>query len=154
MMVSEQDVQAVQQPFRLTDVWPALSRVAAGFLVVPLFSRLTNGDTSASHLWLFFLAVLAALKVVPAVLRKLMPVSQETKAHWFKLRVIAKRYDSYQWRKLLWIGLGLVAYAVVRGGVSPAQGLLGAVSIVAGSLGEYAWRRALRTDRVLQAELR
>jgi len=154
MMVSEPDVQAVHQSFRLSGVWPDVFRIAVGVLILPLFSWLTNGDESASHLWLFFLAVLAALKVVPAVLRHVIPFSQETKAHWFKLRVIAKRYDSYQWRKLLWIGFGLVAYSVVRGGVSPAQSVPGAVGVLAGGLGEYAWRRALRTDRVLQAELR
>jgi hypothetical protein len=157
MMVSE---PAAQRPvekvflFNGPALWPALLRIAIGFSVLPFFSWLTNGDESSWHLWTFFLAVLVALRIVPAVLRHVIPFSQTSKAHWFKLRVLAKRYDSYQWRKLLWFGFGFAGYLAVRGGGSQAQAFLALGSVVAGGLGEYAWQSRVRADPVLQSELR
>jgi hypothetical protein len=138
----------------LTGLLPALFRVALGVLLIPVFGWSRAGGESAWSLWLFFLFVLLALRIVPAVLRHILPFSQETQRTWFARRVLAKRYDSYQWRKLLWIGLGLSAYLAVRGEAAPAQDLLATVCLVGGVLGEVAWRRVARTDPVLQSQLR
>jgi len=157
MMVSEPAAQRPVDKVLLLNgeaLWPAVFRIGIGFSVMPFFSWLTNGDESPLHLWTFFLMALAALRIVPAVVRHVIPFGQATKAHWFKLRVLAKRYDSYQWRKLLWLGFGLAAYLAVHGGASRAQALLALVSVIAGGLGEYFWQRAVRTDPVLQSELR
>lgn len=147
MMVSE---NAVQRPVARSwlngaGALPALLRTAVGVLLVPLFMALTGGDESALHLWMFFLLVLAALKVVPAVLRQVIPFPAETKARWFKQRVLGKRYDSYQWRKLVWVGVGLTVYLVVHGSASRTQIVLAAACLVGGGLGEYVWRRVART---------
>jgi hypothetical protein len=115
-------------------------QAAIGFLVAPAFARVfgRGGDW---RLLPFFLAVLAAVRIVPAVLRHVLPLPAEVKAHWFRQRALAKRYDSYQWRKLFWYGLGLTAYVSLfdRGG--RAEQLLALVCLVAGGLGLLAWRR-------------
>lgn len=55
------------------------------------------------------------LRLVPAVLRRIFPFSSEAKDLWFQRRNLGKRYDSYQWQKLFWLGLGMLPYAFRRG---------------------------------------
>lgn len=57
---------------------------------------------------IFFLAILLALRIGPAILRRLMPVSGAVKEEWARRRQLAKNFDSYQWQKLFWIGLGML----------------------------------------------
>jgi hypothetical protein len=118
-------------------------QVTIGFLVVPAFARAIGAVDW--RLVPFFLAVLAAVRAVPAVLRHALPFSSELKAHWFRQRVLAKRYDSYQWRKLFWFGVGLTSYVVMfdRGGL--VGGALAAVCLAAGALGFVFWRRVRRS---------
>ncbi len=88
-----------------------------------LFARLSGGS---DQIWIdlvLFLALLIGLRVVPAVLRELLPFSAEAKQIWFDRRQIAKRYDSYQWQKLFWVGLGLLPYAV-NGGLRTGEAVL------------------------------
>jgi hypothetical protein len=133
--------------------WQALVRVAVGFVLLPAFAWLSGGNEQSALLWAFFLAVLLALRIVPVVIRHLIPFSKETQTRWFKLRALAKQYDSYQWRKLFWIGLGVVAYLALTGGISHGPVLLGLTCLLTGMLGEWRWRRAVRTDAVLQSAL-
>ena len=95
----------------------AVSRVALGLCIPPLF-RALSGD--ADRIWIdlaLFLALLIGLRVGPAVLRKLLPFSTEAKQIWLDRRQIAKKHDSYQWQKLLWVGLGMLPYAAVGSGL-------------------------------------
>ena len=101
------------------DAWPAgaLLRVLAGSAVLPLASflgRRALGQRAESGwgLVLFFLAVLAAFRVVPAVARKVLRFPKALKDVWWERRQIAKEYDSYQWRKLTWFGVGLAIYII------------------------------------------
>src|SRR5436190_15309176 len=87
--------------------WQAAYLSVIGFLLVPLVRWSRYDDGSVSRLVVSLLATLVALRVVPAVFRKVVPFSADLQAEWFHRRRIAKRYDSYQWRKLLWIGVGL-----------------------------------------------
>jgi hypothetical protein len=66
-------------------------------------------------------------------------------------RDIAKRFDSYLWRKLLWFGIGMAMYAALTSGGGLLIGF-SVVVIVAGCLGEYAWRR--NGARVVASERR
>src|SRR5581483_508819 len=84
---------------------------ALGLTILPVFRVLTG---NSDRIWLYailFLGLLLALRLVPAVLRHAVPFSSEAKAIWAERRQIAKQHDSYQWQKLLWIGLGLLPYA-------------------------------------------
>lgn len=119
-------------------------QVVIGFLVVPVFARTIANGAADWRLVPFFLAVLAAVRAVPAALRHTLPFSSDLKAHWFRQRVLAKRYDSYQWRKLFWFGAGLTLYVALfdRGG--QIDRALAAVCLAAGALGFVFWRRVRR----------
>src|ERR1700722_6836352 len=92
--------------------WEGVYRVVIGFLTIPASSALLGAHGSGWSLTACFLAVLFTLRLGPAVLRKLVPFSGAVLAVWAKRRQIAKRYDSYQWKKLFWIGIGLTVYVV------------------------------------------
>jgi len=117
-----------------------ISRILIGFLLQPAVARLSTRDVAAPSLIGAFLGTLVALRILPAVLRKLLPFSQPTQTRWAERRVIAKRYDSYQWQKLLWIGIGLGSYAVLFGPAARSHIALAAICLVSGLLGLIAWR--------------
>jgi len=119
-------------------------QVLIGFLLVPAFSR-TAGLPVDWRLVPFFLLVLVAVRVVPAIARHVLPLSSELKAEWFNQRALAKRYDSYQWRKLFWLGLGLAGYVALYDRDGRVDGLLAAACLVSGAVGLVVWRRVTRT---------
>ena len=119
----------------------AVSRVALGLCIPPLF-RALSGD--ADRIWIdlaLFLALLIGLRVGPAVLRKLLPFSTEAKQIWLDRRQIAKKHDSYQWQKLLWVGLGMLPYAAVGSGLRTGEWVLTAICLIGGGAGLLIWRR-------------
>jgi hypothetical protein len=119
----------------------AVSRVALGLCIPPAFRMLSG---SAERIWIvlgLFLALLIGLRVLPAVLRKLLPFSAEAKQIWSDRRQIAKRYDSYQWQKLFWVGLGLLPYAAVNGGLRTGEAVLTVICLIGGGAGLLIWRR-------------
>jgi hypothetical protein len=119
----------------------AVSRVVLGLCIPPAFRMLSG---SADRIWIdlvLFLALLIGLRVIPAVLRKLLPFSAEAKQIWSDRRQIAKRYDSYQWQKLLWVGLGLLPYAAVKGGLRIGEAVLMVICLIGGGAGLLIWRR-------------
>lgn len=121
--------------------WSVLYRVVIGYLTLALCAHLCPGG---NPLWvhiLGFLGVLFSLRLVPAVLRKMLPFSSEAIAVWTGRRMMAKRFDSYQWRKLLWIGTGMAVYAVFSGQLSGAGAVLAIFCITSGGIGEWFWRR-------------
>jgi hypothetical protein len=119
-----------------------------GFLVIPTFVRAFNHGVSDWRLLPFFVLVLAAVRVVPAVARHVLPFSSELQTRWFNQRVLAKRYDSYQWRKLFWFGLGLSGYVALFDRAGRIDRLLALGCLLAGGLGLLAWRRVTRTRPV------
>ena len=127
-------VQADAPPF------DAIYRVAVGFAFLPAVSALTGQPLGPGPLVAAFVVLLAGLRVVPAVLRKLLPFSPAALSAWTHRRQIAKRYDSYQWQKLLWIGLGLLAYIAAARVFAAAVIALTVACIVAGALGLITWR--------------
>src|SRR6476646_7114347 len=84
----------------------ALYRVLIGLLVLPAHRAVWPADPPAWSLPLVILVALGLLRVIPALARKVMPFSPQTRTLWAERRLRGKRYDSYQWRKTLWIGLG------------------------------------------------
>jgi len=123
--------------------WNVVYRMAIGFSAFPLYRGLYGFHASGWSLACFLLAGLFLLRLVPAVLRRLLPFSAETQDVWRERRRLGKRYDSYQWRKLLWIGLGiglsvLLSHSTERGTVGVVTALL---FLVPGLAGWIAWRR-------------
>ena len=125
--------------------WSIVYRVGLGFLMLPAFFMLTRDAGSFSGFLLFFVAVLLGLRAVPMILRRLLPFSTDARACWAERRLLAKRFDSYQWQKLLGIALGLGAYLCVSRRFSPALLTLAAVCLIGGALGSVFWRKRRRT---------
>ena len=82
------------------------------------------------------------MRVVPAVVRHVLPFSVEAKEVWAQRRYIARHHDSYQWQKLFWIGLGLVPYAVIGDGSRNGELVVTLFCLIGGGVGLLLWRRA------------
>ena len=91
----------------------AVLRALLGFVCIPLLSLLHQDVRSGWILTIGLLLLMLSLRIVPAFVRKLLPLSHDVKAVWSERRQIAKRYDSFQWQKLFFIGLGLAGYMLV-----------------------------------------
>jgi hypothetical protein len=113
----------------------AIYRIAIGFALIPLFQRLAGTGKPPWSFLLFFLCLLVLLRLVPLVLRKVLPFSKELQDAWFSQRALSKQYDSFQWRKLFWIGLGLGAYMAIYRQHTLTYGLIAAVCIAGGAAG-------------------
>jgi len=118
----------------------ALFRLGVGFATIPAVHRLSGTRDSDWALLPGLFAVLLLLRVVPAVIRKVVRFSQEVQAMWWNRRQLAKRYDSYQWRKLFWIGAGMAIYMVAYRDVSFSHATVSSVCILAGAIGLIRWR--------------
>jgi hypothetical protein len=55
-------------------------------------------------------------------------------------RRTAKYFDSYQWRKLLWFGLGMALYMLPAGHFISQPSGLAAFCIATGAFGTARWR--------------
>jgi UDP-N-acetylmuramyl pentapeptide phosphotransferase/UDP-N-acetylglucosamine-1-phosphate transferase len=123
--------------------WSAIYRVALGFV----FGALSGSyDRVSIHLALF-IGLLVALRVIPMVLRRVLPFSAEAKQIWAERRNIAKRHDSYQWQKLFWIGLGQVLHAVIGDGPRNGEHVVTLICMIGGSAGLLFWNR-VRADSI------
>ena len=89
---------------------------------------------------ILFVGLLIALRVVPAVVRHILPFSAEVKQIWVERRMIAKRHNSYQWQKLFWIGLGLLPYAVIGDGLRNGELVVTFTCMIGGIAGLLCWR--------------
>jgi hypothetical protein len=87
------------------------------------------------------LAVFLALRVTPVVVRKLVPFSKSAQEVWVQRRTMAKRYDSYQWQKLLGFGIGLALYTVVSEQLSAARIAVTTFCLVCGVVGAIIWSK-------------
>ena len=115
--------------------------IGIGALVVPAYQRAGGPLPAGWRLFAFFLLVLLLVRFIPAVIRLLVPFPRGLRAYWLANRVLAKRYDSYQWRKLLWFGAGVAGYLIAAGHAGGADTALAVSCLTAGAVGELAWRR-------------
>ena len=119
----------------------ALYRMAIGFVVLPAFSLVFGKHGGGWALGAFFAGLLFILKLLPAIGRRLLGFSSQIQAIWSARRQMAKRYDSYQWQKLFWLGLGLAADMAVSGDLRRSRVFLTAGCVVAGAAGLAVWRK-------------
>jgi hypothetical protein len=121
--------------------WYAIYRAIIGFVMIPLSFRLCGKDASNREQAVILAGSLLALRFVPAILRHVLPFSKEIRMLWSRQRLMAKRYDSYQWRKIFWIGLGLFGYRTYSSGLYSAQIILECFCLLTGALGLIIWRK-------------
>jgi hypothetical protein len=98
------------------------------------------GEERADGLLLpFLLAILLMLRVAPVLIRRLVPFSDWAQRTWAERRELSRRYDSYQWRKLLWVGLGLALYVALSWEATSLRIAISLTCILAGALGLARW---------------
>jgi hypothetical protein len=125
----------------------ALYRVLIGFITIPVMRLLLGSDGSDWTLAPFLVLVLLLLRVVLAAVRKVVSFSAEVREAWSVRRRTAKLYDCYQWRKLMWIGAGLVLYVVISGQYRPMQIALSMFCLVTGAGATLKWRAVAADSR-------
>jgi hypothetical protein len=122
----------------------AVLRVALGYAIGLTWLQLAQRQAPGWAIVPLFLAVLVAVRVVPVLLRSIGRFSEPVRRVWTERRQMAKRYDSYQWRKLLWIGSGLMLHAPASSRRSGALLALASVCVTAGAVGLAVWRAKAR----------
>lgn len=126
--------------------WCILYRAAVGYCSALIYFRWAAGGEAIWKMLVIFLAVLVALRVAPGIVRRALPFSSEAKTIWAQRRELAKRHDSYQWRKLFGIGLGWLAGVLMSQRTqSPAALVLAIGCLLAGALGMIFWAQRRRT---------
>ena len=107
---------------------------------MPLYVWVGGVESDQWMILLFLLVALAGMRLVPAILRRLLPFSSSIRAVWARRRTVAKRHDSYQWRKLAGVGLGWLAYLVFWGSFRSPAKYLALACLIAGLCGAVLWR--------------
>jgi hypothetical protein len=122
--------------------WSAVWRAAVGSTIPPMVTLVAgNGNRTWIAIGLF-LALLLLLRIGPLVLRRLVRFSGETLEIWASRRRRSKQYDSYQWQKLFWIGLGMVPSLAISPGAGSADLTIAAACLIGGGAGLFFWLRA------------
>ncbi|HBH78693.1 MAG TPA: hypothetical protein DDY39_02595 [Nitrospira sp.] len=126
--------------------WSIGTRIGLGFITAYVLRQLCDNGQQVWYVIGSFLAILFLLRLGPAMVRRLVPFSKEAHLTWWERRQLAKRFDSYQWQKLFWMGIGMAGYAMLGRNVGNAIGVLVALCLLGGGLGALLWvRRNERT---------
>ena len=123
------------------EVW----RTAAGFVMIPAFSGLGFARQADRTSLVALVVTVLAMRVIPAAVRMVVPFSPEARRIWAGRRTLAKAWDSYQWQKLFYIGVGLSFYSVFSGELSVFRVALCLSCVVFGAVGVIQWRIVART---------
>lgn len=132
--------------------WNAVYRFMLGACIPQVF-RLTYGEDGPPFAMVFLLLfALMVLKVIPAILRRLLPFSRESLSAWKNQRTVAKRYDSYQWQKLFWIGLGVGFAGILSPGNQGSSIAVAFACVIPGFMGLIVWRHRRLTYKVSEVQ--
>jgi hypothetical protein len=127
--------------------WHAVYLIPIGFLIFPVFYLIVGNNGSAWALVFVFFGILLSLRIGTAFLRGFLPVSKEVREAWFQTRLLTKHYDSYQWQKLFWVGVGIVIHLALSDRLQGVQIAWAVGCLVAGVIGMIIWRKVGVTDR-------
>jgi len=116
-----------------------LVRTLIGFFFIPALSLLRQDVRSGWTLIFGLISLLLCLRIVPALMRKLLPLSSDVKAVWSERRQIAKLYDSFQWQKLLFTGIGLACYSLVSRELLTSSIVVSGFCVLFGGIGVVKW---------------
>jgi hypothetical protein len=128
-----------------TSPWDAIYRAAFGFAIPLTVSRLWRKDAVGWASVGLLLGVLFMLRAFPAAFRRSAPFSNTVRSVWAERRRLAKRYDSYQWRKLFWIGVGFALYMALAGRFLISWIAVTSFCLLSGVFGLARWRH-IRND--------
>jgi len=117
----------------------AIWRIAVGIAVFPFTDLLFKKRDSIATYMAGLLIVLLLTRLLPLFIRKIIPFPTSIKQAWFNRRNTGKNYDSFQWKKLLWIGVGMLFYLVFSGFWGIARVFPTAVCLISGAIGIYRW---------------
>jgi hypothetical protein len=115
-------------------------RAIIGFTVLAAWDRFASPYVPRWWLLVWFAVVLAALRILPAIARKVARFPPRVATVWRYRRTVAKLVDSYQWRKLLFFGLGMLIHSMIVRDADPWTAALTVGNLVAGGVGEWVWR--------------
>ncbi len=122
-------------------------RVALGLILAPALSAFSDKPHELASVIGLFIGTLLAVRGVPAVIRRILPFSAEAKDIWAERRSISRHYDSYQWRKLFWIGLGMLPYSIASGGAGNGVFVVTLFCLIGGCAGLIVWQRVSAAQR-------
>ena len=130
--------------------WNAFYRIVIGVFLNEIYFLLFGANGSPLALPLLLVLMLIILRLGPAVLRRLLPFSIEARAIWMRRRRLAKLYDSYQWRKLFWIGFGFALDAALSSRYQGISIVLASACMITGAGGLFVWRYRCMTERTIR----
>lgn len=114
--------------------WNALYRIGIGAAIIPTYVYIFD-SISSWHLVLWFISILMLIRILPAFIRKVIPFSRDLKSIWSERRMMAKRFDSYQWQKLFWLGIGMGGYGLTLDQTSKVSTILTVFCLINGAIG-------------------
>jgi hypothetical protein len=141
--VTTEQLGVIERGLAMVDEMPGVFvyRGLVGYALGPLYQALVAEPRRSWSFVPFLLVALVALRIVPGLTRRLFPFSIALRELWLQRRLLARRYDSYQWRKLFGFGCGLAAWLVVSrsSALTPwtAAGICGA----GGLAGLWCWQQ-------------
>jgi fatty acid desaturase len=124
------------------DLFPlgAIWRTLVGYVMIPAATFIGIDVRPWWRLVPFILGFLIAIRITFGLIRKAVPFSAAIQNVWSERRVMAKRYDSFQWQKFLWFGIGLMAYMFLSRDRNIQQLIVSLACTLCGVLGFVRWR--------------
>lgn len=130
--------------------WSIGTRIGLGSMTPYVLRQLCDNEQQVWCVIGSFLVILFLLRLGPVMVRRFVPFSKEAHLIWAERRQLAKRFDSYQWQKLFWMGIGMAGYAMIWGNVGSAIGVLLVLCLLGGGLGVLIWGR--RSEKIVNAQ--
>lgn len=127
--------------------WGVLYRIAVGICIPEVYFYTVGDNSQPLAFFLILLGMLGALRIIPALMRRLIVFSEDAQAIWKSRRMLAKRNDSYQWKKIFWFGLGIGLHAIISAKNRGIAIVFALACMVPGAVGLIIWRSRIKGER-------
>ena len=132
--------------------WAAVARTLGGYGLAPVWA-IIGGRAESWTFVAFFGVMLIAVRIGGVAARRILRFDRRARQIWEDRRQTAKRFDSYQWRKMLWFGLGLGAYCYTQpNDAGTPMIVLACLCVAAGAAGEIWWQRCISRAPLASAQ--